>query len=229
MGRYTLKSDIGKIGTAIIKVPENDNLKEKTSLMAIDALTIDSEPMIILRELDFKDAKLVSTGKFYISYISSKQEKRLNVLWNDAHGLKSIALEGRREISPENKAFHQFIDKVFLPLTNDIKFMNFVRDNGFLSPKLNEWIGHLYSHRYNRDFCKEKIKEYASSYKKFRALVMAVEIYKNPEFLNLEPKVQYIEERDPDLDGFYSEEEVSGYEDYMASLPDETHPHTFKR
>lgn len=228
MGRYTLKSDISKIGTVIIKVPENKKLKEKVSLMAIDSLTLGSNPIIVLKTLDFDEVKLVSTGKFYISYMSSKEEKKLNVLWNDAYGLKGIALEGNREISRENKAFNEFIDKVFLPLTNDIKFMIFVRDNGFLSPKLNEWIGNLYSNRYGKDFCKQKIKEYASSYKKFRALVMAVELYKNPEFLNPDPNFQYIEERDPDLDGFYSSEEISEHAIYMDSLPEEEHPHKFK-
>ena len=119
MGRYTLKSDVDKMGQITIKVPEESCLKEKVSLMAIDALTLGSNPLLVLKTLDFDEAYLVSQGKFYISYISSKLEKHLNVLWNDAHGLKSIAEEGRREISETNKVFHQFIDNVFLPLTND--------------------------------------------------------------------------------------------------------------
>ena len=111
------------------------------------------------------------------------------------------------------------MDNVFLPLTNDLKFMNFLRDNNFLSPKLNEWIGNLYSKKYGKDFCVAKIKHYASSYKKFRALVMAVELYKNPKFL--EPKQIYEEERDPDIDGFYSMEEQRDYNSYMENLPDD--------
>ena len=228
MGRYTLKSDIEGMGLVVIKVPENEKKKEKVSLMAIDAITLGSNPIVVLKTLDFDEAKLVSQGKFYISYISGKEEKQLNVLWNDAHGLKSIAEEGNRQISETNQVFHQFIDKVFLPLTNDWKFMNFVRDNGFLSPKLNEWIGNLYSNRYGKNFCIQKIKEYAASYKKFRALVMAVELYKNPNYLKFDPNIKYIEERDPDLDGFYSEEEKEEYREYMASLPEEQHPHEEK-
>jgi len=228
MGRYTLKSDVDEMGQITIKVPEDSKKKEKVSLMAIDALTLDSNPFVVLKTLDFDEAYRVSQGKFYISYMSSKEEKKLNVLWNDAHGLKSIAEEGQREISETNQVFHQFIDNVFIPLTRDWKFMNFVRDNGFLSPKLNEWIGALYSNRYGKDFCIQKIKQYAASYKKFRALVMAVELYKNPDYLKFDPNIQYFEERDPDLDGFYSEEEKEQYREYMDNLPEATHPHDSK-
>lgn len=220
MGRYTLKSEISGLKPTIIKVPENNKLKEKVSLMAIDALTLDSNPFIILKELDFENARLISQGKFYISYISNKEEKKLNVLFNDAYGLKSIAEEGNREISENNKAFHEFMDKVFIPLTNDLEFMKFARDNNFLSPKLNEWIGNLYSRRYGKDFSIQKIKEYAASYKKFRALVMAVELYKNPKFLEANQNIPFEEERDPDLDGFYSEEELREQREYLDNLPD---------
>ena len=228
MGRYTLKSDVEKMGQVIIKVPEDSKRKEKVSLMAIDALTLGSNPIVVLKTLDFDEASLVSQGKFYISYISSKEEKNLNVLWNDAHGLKSIAEEGKREISETNQVFHQFMDNVFLPLTNDLKFMCFLRDDNYLSPKLNEWINALYSNRYGKDFCVQKIKQYAASYKKFRALVMAVELYKNPDYLKFDPNMRYVEERDPDLDGFYSEEEKEEYRDYIENLPVELHPHDSK-
>lgn len=228
MGRYTLKSDTGEMGQVVIKVPEDSKKKEKVSLMTIDALTLGSNPIIVLKNLDFDEAYKVSQGKFYISYISSKEEKKLNVLWNDAYGLKSIAEEGKREISETNQVFQQFMDKVFLPLTNDLKFMNFVRDNGYLSPKLNEWINALYSNRYDKSFCKQKIKQYAASYKKFRALVMAVELYKNPEFLKFNSNIDYKEERDPDLDGFYSAEEKEEFREYMENLPEEQHPHMDK-
>lgn len=225
MGRYTLKSDVKGLGQVIIRIPEEKKVKEKVSLMAIDSLTLDANPKVILKKLDFDDAKLIEQGTFYISYISKGEEKKLKVLFNDAHGLKSIALEGKREISPNNQAFHQFMDKVFLPLTNDLKFMNFLRDNGFLSQKLNEWIGNLYSNKYSKDFCTQKIKEYAASYKKFRALVMAVELYKKPNFL--QPKQDYYieEDRDPDLDGFYSSEEKKAYNNYMENLPDSFSAH----
>lgn len=228
MGRYTLKSDVEKMGQVIIKVPEESKSKEKVSLMAIDALTLNSNPLVVLKTLDFDDAYLVSQGKFYISYMSSKEEKQLNVLWNDAHGLKSIAEEGQREISETNQVFHQFMDKIFLPMTNDFRFVDFLRDNGYLSPKLDEWLNHLYSNRYDKRFCVQKIKQYAASYKKFRALVMAVELYKNPDYLNFDPNIRYIEERDPDLDGFYSDEEKKEYMEYMENLPDEEHPHAHR-
>lgn len=225
MGRYTLKLNVKGLEPIIISVPENKKMKEKVSLMAIDSLTLGANPMIVLKRLDFDNAKLVSQGEFYISYISNKEEKRLNVLFNDAHGLKSIAEEGNREINPNNKAFHEFIDKVFLPLTNDLKFTNFLRDNDFLSPKLNEWIANLYSNRYGKDFCIEKIKHYAASYKKFRALVMAVELYKNPKYLEANQDDFMDEDRDPDLAGFYSEEEKKAYERYMENLPDGFNAH----
>ena len=228
MGRYTLKSDVSETKSVIIGVPEGAKLKEKVSLMAIDSLTIGSNPMVVLKLLDFDEAKQVSRGKFYISYMSSKEEKRLNVLWTDAYGLKSIAEEGNREISDTNQVFNQFMDKVFLPLTNDLKFMSFVRDNGYLSPKINEWIGNLYSNRYDKSFCKQKIKEYAASYKKFRALVMAVELYKNPDYLKFDPNIEYTEERDPDLDGFYSKKEMQEYQEYMANLPEGYYAHEGK-
>lgn len=220
MGRYTLKSNVKGLEPIIINIPENKKIKEKVSLMAIDALTLGSTPIAVLKKLDFENAKVVSQGEFYISYISNNEEKQLNVLFNDAYNLKSIALEGNREISPNNQAFHQFIDKVFLPLTNDLKFMNFLRDNSFLSPKLNEWIGNLYSRRYGKDFCIQKIKQYAASYKKFRALVMAVELYKNPNYLETNQNIYYEEERDPDLDGFYTQKEKNEYNEYMEKLPD---------
>ena len=228
MGRYTLKSDIKGLEPIVVSLPENGKIKEKVSLMTIDSLTLGSNPFVVLKKLDFDNAKLVSQGKFYISYISKKEEKRLNVLFNDAYGLKSIALEGNQEISPNNKVFHEFIDKVLLPLTNDLKFMNFARDNGFLSPKLNEWIGNLYSWKYGKDICIKKIKEYAASYKKFRALVMAVELYKNPKFLETVNTIYYDDERDPDLDGFYNEEEKRNYNEYMENLPDEILAHERK-
>ena len=226
MGRYTLKSDVNGLGQVVIKVPENGSIKEKVSLMTIDSLTLDANPSIVVKKIDFDEAKLVLQGKFYISYISAKKEKKLNVLFNDAHGLKSIAMAGQNDISPNNRAFHQFMDKVFLPLTNDLKFMNFVRDNEFLSPKLNEWIGNLYSNKYGKDFCVQKIKEYASSYKKFRAVVMAVELYRNPDFLTAKQNYCYKEDRDPDFDGFSSEEEQKLFDEYMDSLPDTAHPHS---
>ena len=226
MGRYTLKTDVQGLGKIIIKVPENQKKKEKVNLMSVDAMTLDSNPEFILKKLDFDDAEVIGQGKFYIAYVSNGSEKKLEVLFNDAHGLKGIALEGNREISSTNQAFHQFMDKVFLPLTNDLQFMNFIKDNEFLSPKLNEWIANLYSSRYSKSFCIQKIKEYAASYKKFRALVMAVELYKNPDFLVPKQKHFYIEEdRDPDLDGFYSAEEKREYDKYMENLPDEFSAH----
>jgi len=224
MGRYTLKSNVEGMGQVIIKVPEEAKKQEKVSLMAIDVLTIGSNPMVVLKTLDFDEAELISKGKFYVSYMSSKEEKQLNVLWNDAHGLKSIAEEGQREISDSNQVFHKFMDNVFLPLTNDLKFMHFARANGYLSQKINEWISNLYSNKYDESFCNQKIKQYAASYKKFRALVIAVELYKNPEFLKFNPNIQYEEERDPDLDGFYSEEEKRAYREYLENLPEEISP-----
>jgi len=220
MGRYTLKSEVNGLKPTIIEVPENKKLKQKVSLMSIDSLTLGSTPFVVLKKLDFGNAKVISQGKFYISYISQKQEKQLNVLFNDAHGLKSIAEEGNREINPNNKAFHEFIDKVFLPLTNDLEFMRFARNNEFLTPKLNEWIGNLYSRRYGKDFCIQKIKEYAASYKKFRALVMAVELYRNPKYLEPNQNMYFDDDRDPDLDGFYSKEELKEQEKYLENLPD---------
>lgn len=225
MGRYTLKSDVKGLGQVIIRVPEDKKIKEKVSLMAIDSLTLDTNPKVILKKLDFDDAKLVEQGTFYISYISNGQEKKLEVLFNDAHGLKSIALEGKREISHNNQVFNKFMDKVFLPLTNNLEFMNFLRDNGFLSPKLDEWIGNLYSNKYSKDFCVQKIKEYAASYKKFRALVMAVELYRKPDFLQAKQGYYIEEDRDPDLDGFYSKEEKEEYNNYMNNLPDDFFAH----
>ena len=218
MGRYTLKSEVPGLEPVIIEIKEANKQKAKVNLTTIDSLTLGSCPLAVLKKIDFDNAKLVSMGHFYISYISKQTEKRLRVLFNDAHGLKSIALEGNTEIRMDNRAFNEFIDKVFLPLTNDYKFMNFLRDNNFISLKIDEWLNNLHSKTFAQKFCIEKIKYYASSYKKFRAIVMAVELYRNPNYLI--PDQVYEEERDPDLDGFYSLEEKKEYDKYMEELPD---------
>lgn len=247
MGRYTLKVTIdGEDFT--VKVPEGGILKDKVSLMAIDAFTIDSNPDFLIKEIDFDKAKLKGHTHFYISYKSDGKEKHLETIFEDAHGLKKHADKGIRQISKENHVFVDFISKTFLPLLSDRKFMRFLKENDLLTLKLEEWLdNYFYDDTYDCNFCYEKILEYASNYKQFRALVLGVELYKNNKDLTTKPVIEdekkiseadlrpnykrfvlngITDDQDPDaLFGLYTEEELEKFAKYLDSLPDEPHPH----
>lgn len=238
MGRYTLKVNVNGFGIFTVRVPEEGILKEKVSLMAVDSFTIGKNPRVLLKSLDFNEALLIGKNKFYISYISNGCEKRLEVIFKDVHGLKQLALNGDRKISTFNPKINNFIDKVFLPLMLDPKFKNFLKTNGLLTYKLEEWVEYYLSGNYNLDFCYSKILEYASNYKQFRALVIGCELYKNSNFLKIEEKPNYEnfvlshldEDIDPDKDfGLYSEEELNDYAEYLESLPDSFDSHEKRR
>lgn len=223
MGRYTLNVEALGIKKPVL-VKENGVMREKVSLTSIDALTLGSTPLAVLKELDFEHAKFYSQGKLYISYISNRRLRKMKVLYNDLYGLRSIALLGNNKIELDNKEFNSFIDNVFIPMLKDFKFMQFLKDNNFLSPKLDEYIGYLYGRKYDEKYCIKKIKEHASSYSMFRKLVMAVGLFKKMDF----NKAQVTEEeREPDnYFGLYSPEELEEYQEYMDNLPDSFDVHT---
>ena len=58
------------------------------------------------------------------------------------------------------------------------------------------------------------MKEYASSYAVFRKLVIALELFKNPNFLKQIPDSE--EERQEE---FFDAEEIRTYQKYMDNLP----------
>ena len=228
MGRYTLNVNINGKGRYSIEVPENGTMKEKVDLSSVDAFTIGESPTYILKALGFESAKVIGKATFYISYIVKGKEKRLDAIFTDTNNLSQVARNNSTKISINNLVFNDFIEKVFIPLTKDYKFMQFLRDNNFLSSKLDEYISYLYGKRYAEDFCISKIKEYASSYKQFRELVIAVELYKNPKFFEineeqLEESSNLSNQDELDSDkyfGLYSPEEIEKYQEYMDSLPD---------
>lgn len=212
MGRYTLNVEAFGLKSPVL-VREDGKPKEKVSLMTIDALTLGSNPLLVLKELDFENARFFSQGTMHISYISNKQLKKLQVLYYDRYGLKSIAQLGKSKIDIENKEFNYFIDNVFIPMVKDFRFLQFLRDNDFLSPKLDEYISYLYGKKYSKEFCISKIREYASSYIVFRKLVIALELFKNPNFLKQIPDSE--EERQEE---FFDAEEMRAYQKYMDNL-----------
>lgn len=250
MGRYTLKVNLPEHGDFNIVIPERGVDKLKVDLMTIDSFTIDKNPNFILKHLDFDRALVSGQETFYISYISKGEEKRLSTIFKDAHGLKSISDKGERKINSENSGFCRFIDKVFLPMITDKKVYRFLKAHDLIGYKLDEWIYNYLHDYYKVDFCIEKIKEYLSEYKQFRALVLGVELYKDPKFLdpiksseNSEEDIEYeviendLDEKpfykkynlssfsgdtDPDkLFALYSEEELREYDKYLSGLPDE--------
>lgn len=221
MGRYTLNVEAFGLKSPVL-VREDGKPKEKVSLMTIDALTLGSNPLFVLKELDFENARFFSQGTMYISYISNKQLKKLQVLYYDRYGLRSIAQLGKSKIDIESKEFNNFIDNVFIPMVKDFRFLQFLRDNDFLSPKLNEYIGYLYGTKYSEEFCVSKIKDYASSYIIFRKLVIAVELFKNPNCLKQTPSFE--EENEPEE--FFDDREKEAYQEYMDNLPDSFDVHS---
>ena len=214
MGRYTLNIEAFGIKSPVL-VREDGKPKEKVSLMTIDALTLGSNPLFVLKELDFENARFFSQGTMHISYISNKQLKKLQVLYYDRYGLKSVAQLGKSKIDIENKEFNNFIDNVFIPMVKDFKFLQFLRDNDFLSPKLDEYIGYLYGKKYGDQFCISKIKEYASTYTMFRKLVVAIELFKNPSSLKQLPSFENEKQEE-----FFDDREKKEYQEYMDNLPD---------
>ena len=125
MGRYTLNVEALGIKKPIL-VKENGVMREKVSLTSIDALTLGSTPLAVLKELDFEHAKFYAQGDLYISYISNRRLRKMKVLYNDLYGLRSIALLGNNKIKLDNKEFNSFIDNVFIPMLKDFKFMQFL-------------------------------------------------------------------------------------------------------
>lgn len=251
MGRYTLKVNVPGYGNFDVAVPEQGMEKMKVSLTSIDSFTIGKSADAILKQLDFKDANVKGRESFYVSYISQGEEKRLNTIFQDAHGLKKIASKNERKINVENSVFCEFIEKTFLPMITSQKFHQFLKSNSLISYKLDEWILNYLHDDYNLDFCYSKIKEYASDYKQFRGLVLGVELYKNNIISNpiKEEKTDKTEEPDrpyykryvlsknndeddidPDrLFGLWSEEELRKYDEYLDNLPYEFHPHDKNR
>ena len=220
MARYTLNEEAFGIKSPVL-VREDGKQKEKVSLMTIDALTLGSNPLFILKELDFNDAKFFSKGTMHISYISNKQLKKLQVLYYDAYGLRSIALLGKSKIDIDNKEFNNFISNIFTPMLKDFKFVQFLRDNDFLSPKLDEYIGYLYGKKYSEQFCFSKIKEHSTSYTMFRKLVVATELFKNPSFLKRIPSFE-----DEKQEEFFDDREKEEYQQYIDNLPDSFDVHS---
>jgi len=240
MGRYTLKVKIEDLGTFSIKVPEIENIngnlrlaqeqKEKVSLMAIDAFTINKDPSLIIKDLNFDKAVLKGQVKFYISYLSNKQEKKLRTILNGPDELKNVALEGNRNISLDNKYFQNFVNKVFIPKLNNPNFVYFFKKNKLFKFKLDEWVDNYLNGDYDIEYCYKKIVEYASDYKQFRALVMGMELYyqsldKNKTVTHERPNYEKFNskdsvEEDPDrFFGLYSEDELRKYREELESLP----------
>ena len=54
---------------------------------------------------------------------------------------------------------------------------------------------------------------------------MAVELYRNPKFLEVNKNIPFYDERDPDLDGFYNEDELRQQREYLENLPDSFEVH----
>lgn len=214
MGRYTLKVNLPEYGDFNIVIPERGMDKLKVDLMTIDSYTINKNPNIILKHLDFDKALVSGQETFYISYMSNGQEKRLNTIFKDSHDLKSISDKGERKIDIGNSNFYRFINNVFLPMITNRKFYKFLKDKDLIGYKLDEWVYNYLNDYYKADFCIEKIKEYASEYKQFRALILGVELYKDPNFINpIKPKTQSEDEKN-DFESFEPIEEIDDERPY---------------
>lgn len=96
--------------------------------MTIDVLTLGSNSLLILKELDFNGARFYAKGTMHISYISNKQLKKLQALYFDAYGLKSIALLDKRKIDIDDKEFDDFIVNVFIPVVRNFKFVQYFEE-----------------------------------------------------------------------------------------------------
>lgn len=239
MGRYSLKVNINNLGDITIKVPDMGVLKEKVSLMAIDAFTIGNKPRTVLKDLDFSEATLSGQNTFYISYISNGKEKRLDPIFTNIYNIKEVALKGNRKISTDNSIFIKFIEKEFLPVINeDNKFIEFLQAHNLINLKLQEWLSNYISDDYDLDFSYSKLLEYASDYKQFRGLVLGLELYQGLQLSRKQVEEPVIESkpyyyrfvisqldngRDPDREfGLFSEEELRKFGESLDALPCES-------
>jgi len=223
MGRYTLTMETYDNQTVNVCFKEASKATSKVSLKTIDELTTKvTNQEDLLRRLETKfDIKNIN-----ITYLYNKTIRTTPIAYEDKKDLTKLKMIADSTIDTNNGIFNDYMQK-FLKLLEEKKFFSYAMCSNLLTLKQKEYIEMRIYSDLDLKFIENKLKSHSSSYYQFRNILFLME-----EYMLLKQRQNTVEvasicddedERDPDEENLYSEEEKIQYQEYMDNLPDEYH------
>lgn len=209
MGRYTLKVN----ETIVDKF-------SKVDLQKIDAYTTRfTSGKEILESLNL-------SGSLSVSYIFNKEERQIELAYNDKAYLTDLTYDSTKKIDNRNKVFQKYV-RLFLENLRHDEFYDMVKKSNLFHSKIKEYVD-LYVNNGDQ-FSVNKLNEYLSNYLQFRNIIFILEQYdyylaeKYARKKRMEVKIEQVFEEEHQEE-FFTEEDYSKYGEYIEShnipLPD---------
>jgi|GEM_PF-2588215 len=221
MGRYTLTMETYDNQTVNVCFKEANKTASKVSLKTIDKFTTDvANQKDLLERLETN----LNVKNINITYLYNKVIKTTPIAYRDKKDLTKLSMVTDSTIDTNNSVFNRYMYK-FLEMLEEKKFFSYAMGSDLLTLKQKEYIEmRIYYGDYTK-FIEDKLKSHCSTYLQFRNILFLMEEYmllKQMQTAPIEASTYDEEdERDPDEDNLYSEEEKRKYQEYMDNLPDE--------
>lgn len=225
MGRYTLTMETYDNQTVNVCFKEASKMTSKVSLKTIDKFTTDvANQKDLLERLETK----FNVKNINITYLYNKVIKTTPIAYKDKKDLTKLSMVTDSTIDTNSSVFNRYMYK-FLEMLEEKNFFYYAMGSDLLTDKQKEYIELRIYYGDYRNFIEEKLKSHSSTYLRFRNILFLMEEYtlsKQKPTAPIETSVYDEEdERDPDEENLYSEEEKRKFQEYMDNLPDEYYCH----
>lgn len=221
MGRYTLTMETYDNQTVDVCLKEASKMTSKVSLKTIDKFTTDvANQQDLLKRLETK----LNVKNIDITYLYNKAIKTTPIAYGDKKDLTRLNMITDSVIDTNNSIFNHHMYKL-LELLEEKKFFSYAMCSDLLTLKQKEYIEMRIYYGVYTKFIEDKLKSHSSTYHQFRNILFLME-----EYMLLKQRQNITEaasvgdeedERDPDEENLYSDEEKRQYQEYMENLPDE--------
>lgn len=225
MGRYTLTMETYDNQTVNVCFNEADKMASKVSLKTIDKFTTDAtNQKDLLERLETN----LNVKNINITYLYNKTIRTTPIAYGDKKDLTKLSMISDSTIDTSNSVFNRHMYK-FLEMLEERKFFCYAMSSNLLTHKQKEYIEMRIYYGVYTSFIEDKIKSHSGTYHQFRNILFLMEEYTLLKQKKAAPNVSIIcdeeDERDPDEEHLFSEEEKREYQEYMDNLPDEFYCH----
>jgi len=221
MGRYTLTMETYDNQTVNVCFKEASKMASKVSLKTIDKFTTEAANQNdLLKRLETN----LNVKNINITYLYNKDVKTTPIAYGDKKDLAKLSMITDSTIDTNNSVFNRYMYK-FLEMLEEKKFFSYAMSSDLLTLKQKEYIEmRIYYGEYTK-FVEDKLKSHSSTYLQFRNILFLMEEYmllkQKQTVQNVTSPCDEEDERDPDEENLYSEEEKRQFQEYMDNLPDE--------